>query len=188
DSYRLPEGMKRIAYDADSQRYTFRDRLGQLYQGAPGEEYGMLKPVSAPLPPRRSVTITERRDPALRTWSKRPAKTFDDILPPDYITSAESGVPSQSQNVIVEGLLASEKLAQAAIPKVQGVVDLMRRHTYKTSVRRTSSTDESRRLLEDEKQSLEGNDDVKAKRLYRSRSEAQPSRNLRKKRYGGESR
>jgi hypothetical protein len=50
--------MKRIAYDADSQRYTFRDRSGQLFQSAPGEEYGKLKPVSAPLAPRRSVTIT----------------------------------------------------------------------------------------------------------------------------------
>ena len=58
DAYRLPEGMRRVAYDADTQRYTFRDRSGQLYQSAPGEEYGVLKPVAAPLPPRRNVSIT----------------------------------------------------------------------------------------------------------------------------------
>ena len=50
--------MRRVAYDADTQRYTFRDRSGQLYQSAPGEEYGVLKPVTAPLPHRRNVTIT----------------------------------------------------------------------------------------------------------------------------------
>ncbi|KAI6003486.1 hypothetical protein F5J12DRAFT_722481 [Pisolithus orientalis] len=57
DSYRLPEGVKRIAYDADSQRYLFRDRLGQLYQNEPGDEYGVLQPVKCPIPPCRSVTI-----------------------------------------------------------------------------------------------------------------------------------
>ncbi|OAX41094.1 hypothetical protein K503DRAFT_767959 [Rhizopogon vinicolor AM-OR11-026] len=58
DSYRLPEGVKRIAYDADTQQYTFRDPSGQLYQNAPGENYGVLKPVSTPATPRRRVTIT----------------------------------------------------------------------------------------------------------------------------------
>ncbi|KAG2139723.1 hypothetical protein DEU56DRAFT_799912 [Suillus clintonianus] len=91
DSYRLPEGVKRIAYDADTQKYTFRDQSGQLYQNSSGEKYGVLKPVSAPATPRRRVTITERRDPALiRARSvKRLAKTFDDFLPPEYITNAE---------------------------------------------------------------------------------------------------
>lgn len=34
--------MKRIAYDSDIRVYTFRDRAGVLYYGAPGEEYGVL--------------------------------------------------------------------------------------------------------------------------------------------------
>lgn len=58
DAYRLPEGVQRIAYDADTQRYTFRDRSGRLYQSAPSEEYGVLKPVATPLSHRRNVTIT----------------------------------------------------------------------------------------------------------------------------------
>lgn len=48
DATRLPEGMNRIAYDADTGRYTFRDEKGVLYQGAPGEEYGVMTPVSSP--------------------------------------------------------------------------------------------------------------------------------------------
>ncbi|KIK16075.1 hypothetical protein PISMIDRAFT_686755 [Pisolithus microcarpus 441] len=95
DSYRLPEGVERIAYDADSQRYLFRDRAGQLYQNEPGDEYGVLQPVKCPIPPRRSVTIIEHRDPALwENQSDEVPKTFDDILPSNYITSAPSLTPS----------------------------------------------------------------------------------------------
>ncbi|KAI6003338.1 hypothetical protein EDC04DRAFT_2787070, partial [Pisolithus marmoratus] len=57
DSYRLPEGVERIEYDADTQRYLFRDRSGQLYQNEPGDHYGVLQPVKYPIPPRRRVTI-----------------------------------------------------------------------------------------------------------------------------------
>ncbi|KAF8835908.1 hypothetical protein BDN67DRAFT_974803 [Paxillus ammoniavirescens] len=175
DSYRLPEGMKRIAYDADSQRYTFRDRSGQLFQSAPGEEYGKLKHVSAPLAPRRSVTITERHDPALRQWSKKPAKTFEDILPSDYITSAQSGVPSSPPNVLHDTFLSSERLVQAAIPRVQGVVDSVKRRSTmrKGGIRRTESVnEEKRRLLEDDKWEIIHKEDVT--RLGRSKSEVRP--------------
>lgn len=47
DAERLPEGFKRIAYDSDSAKFTFRDRNGQLYQGEAGAEYGILTPMSA---------------------------------------------------------------------------------------------------------------------------------------------
>ncbi|KII96126.1 hypothetical protein PLICRDRAFT_82121, partial [Plicaturopsis crispa FD-325 SS-3] len=42
DSARLPEGFRRIGYDADTQRYTYRDEEGRIYMGAPGAEYGEL--------------------------------------------------------------------------------------------------------------------------------------------------
>lgn len=45
DEARLPEGMIRIGYDADSQRYTFRDQDGSLWESAPGNRYGELRPV-----------------------------------------------------------------------------------------------------------------------------------------------
>lgn len=38
--------MKRIGYDSDTRRYTFRDERGILYQSEPGNEYGRLTPVS----------------------------------------------------------------------------------------------------------------------------------------------
>jgi hypothetical protein len=44
---RLPEGFKRIAYDSDSAKFTFRDRNGHLYQGEAGADYGILTPMSA---------------------------------------------------------------------------------------------------------------------------------------------
>lgn len=48
DSYRLPEGMKRIGYDADTGRYTFQDRDGSLWTGAQGAEFSEMTRVSGP--------------------------------------------------------------------------------------------------------------------------------------------
>lgn len=42
---RLPEGMIRIGYDADTAQYYYSDRDGTVYEGAPGAEYGLLLPV-----------------------------------------------------------------------------------------------------------------------------------------------
>jgi hypothetical protein len=38
--------MKRIGYDADTQRYTFRSATGELYHSEPGSRYGPLTPVA----------------------------------------------------------------------------------------------------------------------------------------------
>ncbi|KAI5926502.1 hypothetical protein F4810DRAFT_541605 [Camillea tinctor] len=46
DEERLPEGMQRIGYDADSQIYTFRDADGSIWESAPGNRYGHLHKVS----------------------------------------------------------------------------------------------------------------------------------------------
>ena len=42
DEYRLPEGMKRIGYDADTGRYYFRDRDGVVYEGGQGAKFGEM--------------------------------------------------------------------------------------------------------------------------------------------------
>ncbi|KAI1491013.1 hypothetical protein F5X96DRAFT_507074 [Biscogniauxia mediterranea] len=47
DEERLPEGMQRIGYDADSQTYTFRDADGSIWESAPGNRYGRLHRVSS---------------------------------------------------------------------------------------------------------------------------------------------
>lgn len=48
DDERLPEGMTRIGYDADSQTYTFRDADGSVWESAPGNQFGSLTRVSGP--------------------------------------------------------------------------------------------------------------------------------------------
>jgi hypothetical protein len=50
DEERLPEGMQRIGYDADSQTYTFRDAEGGIWESAPGNRYGQLRRVTSTLP------------------------------------------------------------------------------------------------------------------------------------------
>ncbi|KAI0181164.1 carbohydrate-binding module family 50 protein [Hypoxylon sp. FL1284] len=47
DEERLPEGMQRIGYDADTQTYTFRDSDGSIWESAPGNQYGQLHRVSS---------------------------------------------------------------------------------------------------------------------------------------------
>jgi len=46
DDYRLPEGFKRVGYDADSGKYIFRDKEGQLWEGQEGERFGEMTRVS----------------------------------------------------------------------------------------------------------------------------------------------
>ncbi|KAK7629061.1 hypothetical protein IWX49DRAFT_308219 [Phyllosticta citricarpa] len=43
DAYRLPEGMTRVGYDADEQKYIFRDRSGNEWASRSGEAYGKLE-------------------------------------------------------------------------------------------------------------------------------------------------
>ncbi|KAG1822307.1 hypothetical protein EV424DRAFT_1644152 [Suillus variegatus] len=168
DSYRLPEGIKRIAYDADTQQYIFRDRSGQLYQNPSGETYGVLRPVSAPATPRRSVTITERKDPALiRARSvKRPAKTFDDFLPREYITNAkESSSAPDSPN---EAITRANR--NRALPKIPKIGEVIRSRAISP---RESADEEKRHLLGDRSASptsYAAHDDEKE--LNRSNSKA----------------
>jgi len=46
DEYRLPEGMKRIGYDADTGQYSYRSRSGAIWEGSEGAEYGELTRLS----------------------------------------------------------------------------------------------------------------------------------------------
>lgn len=57
-------GMKRVAYDADSQQYTYRDTDGSLWESAPGTEYGNLKKVSGGHRPRGHKKHSDSRSPS----------------------------------------------------------------------------------------------------------------------------
>ncbi|KAF2020471.1 carbohydrate-binding module family 50 protein [Aaosphaeria arxii CBS 175.79] len=49
DEERLPEGFKRIGYDADEQVYYFIEtHTGDYYKSSPGNRFGVLSPTSAP--------------------------------------------------------------------------------------------------------------------------------------------
>jgi LysM domain len=45
DSERLPEGMTRVGYDADTQTYTYKDSDGSYWEGPAGARYGRLRRV-----------------------------------------------------------------------------------------------------------------------------------------------
>ncbi|KAI0043167.1 hypothetical protein FA95DRAFT_1563585 [Auriscalpium vulgare] len=124
DAHRLPTGMVRTAYDADTRQYTFRDKNGQLFVSAPGEEYGTLIPLkdahrlvqakgpenTMHMAPHRPVYFDEttkirrsddsgssRSQPSTPPHAqRRPQRgmTFADILPPDLITPAPAS-PSE---------------------------------------------------------------------------------------------
>ncbi|KAJ7292553.1 hypothetical protein C8J57DRAFT_1266307 [Mycena rebaudengoi] len=46
DEHRLPAGMERIGYDADTGRYTFRGGDGSVWQGAQGAQFSEMTRVS----------------------------------------------------------------------------------------------------------------------------------------------
>ncbi|KAF2671454.1 hypothetical protein BT63DRAFT_423656 [Microthyrium microscopicum] len=54
DNDRLPEGMRRIGYDADAEKYTFEDRDGSIWSGAAGATYGELRLLHKAAPPKKS--------------------------------------------------------------------------------------------------------------------------------------
>ncbi|KAM0259349.1 hypothetical protein ACHAQJ_003381 [Trichoderma viride] len=47
DEERLPDGMSRVGYDADTQVYTFQDADGSYWESAPGSQYGRLTRVGS---------------------------------------------------------------------------------------------------------------------------------------------
>jgi len=95
DKYRLPEGMVRIGYDADKQRYQFHDRKdGSLWEGPEGSQYGKLRRVSTSAPggPDAKMFSDCNSAPAVQSIPRKPvrssttrptspaAKDFDQIL------------------------------------------------------------------------------------------------------------
>lgn len=131
DSYRLPEGVTRVGYDADTQKYTFVDHHGQMYEGAPRAEYGHLAPISSSTPsaPRRKVYATDKPLPKISADGKEAPKTFSDILPDALVASPltdssshwhrrSSSTPDSSQpkKPLVESVRGT------TLPRMRGVV------------------------------------------------------------------
>lgn len=97
DEERLPEGMQRVHYDADTQVYTFRDADGSLWEGPPGCRYGHLTKVSnAPKPPQDLANIDVEA-----------ADGHDNDQPPSYDES-ESAVPLINHALYTNGAAHAE--------------------------------------------------------------------------------
>ncbi|KAJ4490400.1 hypothetical protein J3R30DRAFT_3421357 [Lentinula aciculospora] len=136
DASRLPEGFQRIAYDADTEQYTFKDRNGALYRSAPGESYGKLIPVSDGKAEawRYNDGEHEHKRPQISTSNLPAPKSFHDILPPQAIASAGSYSPTSSNSDSSESLFSLsprsrfiEAARRSTMPKMQGVVHNLRR-------------------------------------------------------------
>ncbi|PBK85361.1 hypothetical protein ARMGADRAFT_1087540 [Armillaria gallica] len=126
DSFRLPEGFKRIGYDADTMRYTFMDKHGKLYQSAPGEEYGTLTPVAFSASTDRPEAFSDGEIPKpVESTSPAPKLTFSDFLPPSAMTSVMSSLdhyaPAPPHSAYSTGAV------RTALPKMQGVVQSLHR-------------------------------------------------------------
>ncbi|PFH61372.1 hypothetical protein XA68_17550 [Ophiocordyceps unilateralis] len=67
DDQRLPEGMARVGYDADSQVYTFQDDDGSYWESAPGCRYGRLTRVGHDGPEAEQQQPFMHRQPAV-SW------------------------------------------------------------------------------------------------------------------------
>ncbi|KAM0558058.1 hypothetical protein ACHAPJ_005225 [Fusarium lateritium] len=70
DEERLPEGMERVGYDADSQTYTFRDADGSYWESAPGNQYGHLTKVGEAHPEAEETEgflVSDQRQPRM-SW------------------------------------------------------------------------------------------------------------------------
>ncbi|TFK75745.1 hypothetical protein BDN72DRAFT_954890 [Pluteus cervinus] len=156
DIHRLPSGWKRISYDADTRVYTFRDEKGALYQSAPGEEYGILTPISRN-PPGTTSTRPGAFDESnsdnitpKRTGGRR-GTTFQEMLPPAAIASSPSPVHSLSRSFSLgkrgtpatsdrspHRTLFVEAVKKSTLPKVHVVVQNLRRSV--TSARKPPSS------------------------------------------------
>ncbi|PPQ97283.1 hypothetical protein CVT26_006676 [Gymnopilus dilepis] len=169
DATRLPEGFRRVAYDADTRRYTFKDANGLLYHGEPGEEYGILTPIPpshsaiehtrpSAFAPEGERRLSPKSSPV--TSSSPPPKTFHDILPPELIATpsvSKSTSESPSSSTIKAGSRMVNAVRKSTLPKMQGVVHTLRRSV--TSIRKSKSPafDNQNALYDDDMIGLIGN-------------------------------
>ncbi|KAJ7726901.1 hypothetical protein B0H16DRAFT_1591684 [Mycena metata] len=146
DSFRLPEGIKRIGYDADTARYTFCDREGNTYLGPPHEEYGSLTLVDNSIHDRpHAFASSENPKPDLSigaTPFQDSGARFHDFVPPHLITSPSSAESTLSGSPRSGETSSGSRLRDAvrrnALPSMQNVVSNVRRST--TSVLRRKQT------------------------------------------------
>ncbi|KAF8911377.1 hypothetical protein CPB85DRAFT_652510 [Mucidula mucida] len=149
DEYRLG-GLRRVAYDADTRTYTFADKSGQRYQGVPGTEYAIASSVKErnPVVDRPEAFDSGEPMPAkLRGTS--PPITFQDFLPARAITSPTSSGDRVDDDPPSPGPRSRfmDAARRAALPKIAGVVEGLKRSTTMARKPKFGPEDEKRGLL-----------------------------------------
>ncbi|EKM59012.1 uncharacterized protein PHACADRAFT_249166 [Phanerochaete carnosa HHB-10118-sp] len=106
DGPHMPAGMERIGYDSDTQRYTFRDSDGCIYEG--NEYGGTLTLISRPQKGQddEPIRLMPNSPPRLQTkvkgvpesWTS--ATSFHDILPSQKIVCAPPPEPPRRKATV----------------------------------------------------------------------------------------
>ena len=103
DEERMPEGMTRIGYDADTQTYSYRNSDGSIWEGAPGNQYGKIFKVSSPSRPARPRTHSAPHSMKAQVTKPKACKTKSQVLRRsnlfDEDTIAEKGDRQQSDEL-----------------------------------------------------------------------------------------
>uniref|UniRef100_A0A8H7XQY2 Uncharacterized protein n=1 Tax=Psilocybe cubensis TaxID=181762 RepID=A0A8H7XQY2_PSICU len=126
--------------NALSRHLGIRALLLMLYRGEPGSEYGVLTPVASASSleqtrPSAFASSTGRRSTIPTGPDSNVPKTFQDILPPDLITtSTMSNTSGQTASPSAGGNFVNLVRKSTLRPKMQGVVHSLRRSV--TSMRR----------------------------------------------------
>lgn len=81
DDDRLPEGVKRTGYDADTQTYTYESVRGEQYQGRAGERYGELTRTGTAAAAPRAQSSAVPQPTALPSAPPQPSTP---VRPPNY--------------------------------------------------------------------------------------------------------
>ncbi|KAK7042243.1 hypothetical protein R3P38DRAFT_2889329 [Favolaschia claudopus] len=149
DSTRLPEGVTRIGYDADTARYSFCDREGNLYLGPPHEDYGSLTLVGKTshqlsATDDRPQAFSPHNDFTVEIQVSPQGSTFHDILPSHLIVSPSSADSTLSSPTATSRLRGAV-LRSAALPSMANVVNSVRRST--TMLRRNRAKDNEKNDL-----------------------------------------
>ncbi|KAJ7091698.1 hypothetical protein C8R43DRAFT_1244612 [Mycena crocata] len=135
DLVRLPVGMKRIGYDADTARYTFRDEEGNIYIGPPNQAYGSLTLVDSSEPPSDRPNAFASGSHLETETLQQPLSMFHEILPASAITSVSS---SESPVDTPKPPRSSSSRFSDAMRTTQNVVKNVRRSVTKRTRQRES--------------------------------------------------
>ncbi len=162
DKYRL-NGLRRVAYDADTQTYIYADENGQRYLGVPGSQYDIASPLrdnpAADRPQafdtgisifngaKNLITKPPRtfRQPKPTLDLKSLPTTFQEFLPASAITTpTTSGTKANGSSSSSGHSGFFDAARRAALPKIAGVVDGIKRSATTAP---KSAHDEKRSLL-----------------------------------------